>query len=469
MSRFHVITLCMIIFCTGNCMAESMQDTCDTGIQDTIIVGEVHVPGPLWPDSIGVPIYIWADEPIAAISWGLRPLDNRIRVSSFSKASSVFPSQMFIPTLVDTANNQVGFGWVDFTGLNPASSPKGLVGTLWIRPMTNVSIGETLEIDSCSLSSVYRCGIIVSTGAGETCRLTQSNFENSDGENLSFGNPQSDSDLLFSLDEGAGNLIHDWSGHGENGANVGFCQFSDGVSLSCLVFDGIDDMVTFPEITRYSQQLTVSLWLSVTDSASTVQYVVDHGSSGEWHIYRSGNMIYFGVHLGNCTYQCEWVDYPVATPVDGNWHHYAFVWSRWGSLSAFFDGDLLGGIPVSNGFLNGSAGGTPTIGNSKYNSNEFLKARVDEIRICRRALTAAEILNEYLRVGFVACGDADGSRQVDITDAVFLINYIFGGGAPPPKPVSADVTCNGRIDITDAVYLINYFFANGAVPCAACQ
>lgn len=66
------------------------------------------------------------------------------------------------------------------------------------------------------------------------------------------------------------------------------------------------------------------------------------------------------------------------------------------------------------------------------------------------------------------CGDADGSGVVSISDAVYLINYIFSGG-PAPNPLEAgDVDCSGTVTISDAVYLINYIFASGAAPCANC-
>jgi hypothetical protein len=61
-------------------------------------------------------------------------------------------------------------------------------------------------------------------------------------------------------------------------------------------------------------------------------------------------------------------------------------------------------------------------------------------------------------------GDADGSGDVDIDDAVYLINYIFAGG-PPPNPLAAgDADCSGGTDIDDVVYLINYIFAGGPPP-----
>ncbi len=66
------------------------------------------------------------------------------------------------------------------------------------------------------------------------------------------------------------------------------------------------------------------------------------------------------------------------------------------------------------------------------------------------------------------CGDADNSEIVTISDAVFLINYIFGGG-PAPSPIEAgDADCSGIVTISDAVYLINYIFGGGPAPCAAC-
>lgn len=67
------------------------------------------------------------------------------------------------------------------------------------------------------------------------------------------------------------------------------------------------------------------------------------------------------------------------------------------------------------------------------------------------------------------CGDADRSSIVNVSDAVYLIAYVFSGG-PAPNPLSAgDVDCNGIVNISDVVYLIGYIFAGGPAPCAACK
>lgn len=67
------------------------------------------------------------------------------------------------------------------------------------------------------------------------------------------------------------------------------------------------------------------------------------------------------------------------------------------------------------------------------------------------------------------CGDADGNSAVTISDAVFLINYIFGGGPAPMPLLAGDADCSGAVTISDAVTLINYIFSGGPAPCSDCE
>ncbi|MFH2056449.1 MAG: dockerin type I domain-containing protein, partial [bacterium] len=67
------------------------------------------------------------------------------------------------------------------------------------------------------------------------------------------------------------------------------------------------------------------------------------------------------------------------------------------------------------------------------------------------------------------CGDANSDAIANISDAVFLIQYIFNQGDPPDPLVAGDANCDGTGNITDAVYLITYIFGGGPPPCAACQ
>jgi hypothetical protein len=65
------------------------------------------------------------------------------------------------------------------------------------------------------------------------------------------------------------------------------------------------------------------------------------------------------------------------------------------------------------------------------------------------------------------CGEVDNDGLITIADVVFLINYIFVGGAAPQPLWVGDVDCSGSINIADVVYLINYIFSGGAAPCSA--
>jgi len=65
-------------------------------------------------------------------------------------------------------------------------------------------------------------------------------------------------------------------------------------------------------------------------------------------------------------------------------------------------------------------------------------------------------------------GDANGSGGITISDAVYLINYIFAGGTAPNPLMAGDANCDGVVTISDAVYLINFIFGGGPAPCANC-
>lgn len=68
----------------------------------------------------------------------------------------------------------------------------------------------------------------------------------------------------------------------------------------------------------------------------------------------------------------------------------------------------------------------------------------------------------------IACcvtpGDANHDGAVNVADAVYIINYVFLGGNPPPCPNEADANGDGQLNISDPVYLINFIFRGGPAP-----
>ena len=62
-------------------------------------------------------------------------------------------------------------------------------------------------------------------------------------------------------------------------------------------------------------------------------------------------------------------------------------------------------------------------------------------------------------------GDANLDLEVNLTDAVYILNNLFLGGAPLPCAEAADVNgdaaTGGTIDLSDGVYLLNFLFLGG--------
>ncbi len=69
------------------------------------------------------------------------------------------------------------------------------------------------------------------------------------------------------------------------------------------------------------------------------------------------------------------------------------------------------------------------------------------------------------------CGDANNDGSVNVSDAVFVINYVFIVGSPPPQPIPAcgDANNDASINVSDAVYVINFVFIVGSPSPSDCS
>ena len=60
-------------------------------------------------------------------------------------------------------------------------------------------------------------------------------------------------------------------------------------------------------------------------------------------------------------------------------------------------------------------------------------------------------------------GDSNGDGDVDLSDTVYTLLYLYNGGRGFPCAKAADANDDGVVDIADAIAVLNHLFA-GAGP-----
>jgi len=66
--------------------------------------------------------------------------------------------------------------------------------------------------------------------------------------------------------------------------------------------------------------------------------------------------------------------------------------------------------------------------------------------------------SEAAGVGIGLWGDASGDQVVDLSDAIYVLEYLFGDGPPPAPMFTADVNGDEILDVSDPVALLDYLF-----------
>lgn len=61
-------------------------------------------------------------------------------------------------------------------------------------------------------------------------------------------------------------------------------------------------------------------------------------------------------------------------------------------------------------------------------------------------------------------GDATGDGAVNITDGIYILNYLFLAGPSPGCLEAANPNDDGAVNITDGIYLLNHLFLGGPPP-----
>ncbi len=199
------------------------------------------------------------------------------------------------------------------------------------------------------------------------------------------------------MNEGSGQVVRDWSGHGNNGqlgstsgVDANDPSWIPGVfSGSALRFDG-NDLVKIPDSTSLEPtKVTVAAWIRGTSSPGQFRYIVGKGAtgcaSGSYGLYSSENG---GVafYIGDGSQQFVRSPEAPTSVWDGKWHHAAGTFDGT-TVRLFIDGQQIGnGTPSNTGIAYNPPDGGGLIGAYGGTCDLFLTGDVDGVQIWSTAL-----------------------------------------------------------------------------------
>jgi hypothetical protein len=71
-----------------------------------------------------------------------------------------------------------------------------------------------------------------------------------------------------------------------------------------------------------------------------------------------------------------------------------------------------------------------------------------------------------IQYSFYLTGDVTGDELINVSDVVFLVNYLYKQGPAPSPLLLGDLNCDDEIDVGDVIYLVNYLYQGGTEPCS---
>ncbi|HMA59580.1 MAG TPA: LamG domain-containing protein [Halanaerobiales bacterium] len=251
----------------------------------------------------------------------------------------------------------------------------------------------------------------------------------------------------WSMDEGRGNTVSDFSGNGNDGTLEGDPQWVDGRHGKALDFDGSSDYVAIDNLYYNSggeiPYLTVSAWVKIPEGGGSWS-ILDYDRS-EYFTFAEGRLVTDGTVEFDTTSSGGSVDdFGGTTNIeDGNWHHVAAVFDSSdtndkkiyvdGELdnekNAYGDGVALGTGVTRYGFIGDGSEASSFDGGR---NSLYYQGKVDEIRLYHRALSDSEIQDLYNRglakitqpdrTGLVAHWKFDEGRGQTTGDSSFNTN-----------------------------------------------
>lgn len=327
-------------------------------------------------------------------------------------------------------------------------NPSGVLTTSWSRVSgpTNVTFGSI----SATNTTLY-----VSTTGTFVVRLTANDGWAQSWDELTIsvdtnaqtgGGPMDNLVLWHKLDEASGATAADSSGNTNTGTVIGGATWTPGRVDGGLSCDGVDDGVTVSAVAGFAAgntPHTISTWIKVNALPSNRAWIALLGNeangSHHWLINNAGTT-QFGVWGGG---QLQ----PVL-PV-GQWKHVVMTFDGT-TLRGYVDGVTNGSVAATFNFA-----GVPFTVARQHNSENYFNGTVDDVRIYKRALSAAEVLQIYNQKSNYA-PNVDAGPDIETSNVMPapLAGDVMDDGMPnPPGVVSSlwqKVSGPGTVSFADA-------------------
>ncbi|AEV84264.1 hypothetical protein ACWT_3241 [Actinoplanes sp. SE50] len=203
--------------------------------------------------------------------------------------------------------------------------------------------------------------------------------------------------LWYKLDETAGSVATDSSGHAHNGTVAGTASWTGGQGLT---FDGSSTYVKVPnDIMSGLTAISVSFDVLVDADQPTPYFLYGFGNTdtstgyGNGYLFTTGNNLRTAISTANWTKE-QSTQAPAPQPLArGTWKHLAYT--QTGTTGTLFeDGTPIAtntSVTIKPGDIGAGTTSANYLGRSNYTGDRLLKGRIKDFRVYDRALGDPEL------------------------------------------------------------------------------
>jgi hypothetical protein len=336
-------------------------------------------------------------------------------------SASITAPTGLITTVV--SNSEIDLSWTGST--EPGGSIAGYNiyhNGIWVGAATGTSYADRGLISSTSYT--------YTVAAYDTSGIASAQSAGASASTLSGNSPNLVA--YYNFNEGAGAVLHDSSGHGNNGAITSAAWSGSGKYGGSLVFDGASSYVAVPgsDSLSFSAGMTLEAWVNPS-ALSGGEVFLQYGWFSLWTQWN-------GV-TGSVTIN-TWGNGAV-------WAAPALSYNTWTHLAMAYDGATLGlfvnGVQVNSQALSGPinngtdpiyiGGDALQLGGPPRN----LDGMIGEVRIYNRGLSQAEILNDMAGAAaptLTSVSPASGVQGTSVPVTLTGTNFVAGATVAVSNP-----------------------------------